>query len=160
MKRREFVGSGLALAATWPMRGFTSLLKGVGEMPAKTLTGAELTLPGSAIEALAAGLRGEVLLAGSPDYDRTRRLWNAAFDKKPAIIARCTGASDVQQAVNFAREHQLLTAVRAGGHSYSGKSSCDGGLMIDLQPMQGVRVDPESKRAYLRVGFTPGSTRS
>jgi len=156
MKRREFVGSGLALAATWPMRGFTSLLKGVGEVPAKTLTGAELTLPGSAIEALAAGLRGEVLLAVSPDYDRTRRLWNAAFDKKPAIIARCTGASDVQQAVNFAREHQLLTAVRAGGHSYSGKSSCDGGLMIDLQPMQGVRVDPESKRAYLESGSLLG----
>lgn len=72
MKRRQFVGSALALAATWPLRGFTSVLKGVGEIPAKTLTGAELGLPGPAIEALAAGLRGEVLLAGSQDYDRTR----------------------------------------------------------------------------------------
>ena len=156
MRRRQFVGSGLALAATWPLRGFTSVLKGVGETPARTLTGADVLLQGSAIEALAAGLRGEVLLPGSQDYDRARRLWNAAFDKKPAIIARCTGASDVQQAVNFAREHQLLTAVRAGGHSYSGKSSCDGGLMIDLQPMQGVRVDPESKRAYLESGSLLG----
>jgi FAD binding domain/Berberine and berberine like len=156
MKRRQFVGSALALAATWPLRGFTSVLKGVGKIPAKTLGGAEVDLPGSAVEALAAGLRGEVLLAGSPDYDRTRRVWNAVFDKKPAIIARCTGASDVQQAVNFAREHQLLTAVRAGGHSYSGKSSCDGGLMIDLQPMQGVRIEPKTKRAYLEAGSLLG----
>ena len=110
-------------------------------MPARNLGGGETVLPGSNIEALAASLRGEVLLAGSKDYDRTRRIWNASFDKKPALIARCTGASDVQQAVAFAREHQLLTAVRAGGHSYSGKSNCDGGLMIDLQPVRGVRVD-------------------
>ncbi|HLJ39222.1 MAG TPA: FAD-binding oxidoreductase [Steroidobacteraceae bacterium] len=156
MKRRQFVGSGLALAAAWPLRGFTSVLKGVGDLQARSLTGGEVTVPGSSIEQLAAGLRGEVMLASSPDYDRTRRLWNAAFDKKPAIIARCTGASDVQQAVNFAREHQLLTAVRAGGHSYSGKSSCDGGLMIDLQPMQGVRVDPEKKRAWVEAGSLLG----
>ena len=156
MKRRHFVSGGLALAAAWPLRGFSSVLKGVGDLPAKTLAGGETVLPGSSIEALAAGLRGEVLLAGNPDYDRTRRLWNALFDKKPALIARCTGASDVRHAVNFAREHQLLTAVRAGGHSLSGKSSCDGGLMIDLQPMQGVRVDPETKRAYLESGSLLG----
>jgi hypothetical protein len=99
MKRRQFVGSGLALAATWPLRGFTSVLKGVGDVPARSLAGGETVLPGSAIEALAAGLRGDVLLAGSQDYDRTRRVWNASFDKKPALIVRCTGASDVQQAV-------------------------------------------------------------
>lgn len=156
MKRRQFIGSGLALAATWPLRGFTSVLKGVGGLPVKGLAGSEIELPGSAIEAFAAGLRGEVLLAGSQGYDQARRVWNAVFDKKPAIIARCTGAADVQKAVNFAREHQLLTAVRAGGHSYSGKSSCDGGLMIDLQPMQGVRIDPEIKRAYLESGSLLG----
>ncbi|HEY3785252.1 MAG TPA: FAD-binding oxidoreductase [Steroidobacteraceae bacterium] len=156
MQRRQFVGASLALAATWPLRGFSSVLKGVGDVSAKALTGGEAVLPGSAIEAFAASLRGEVLLAGSQDYDRARRLWNASFDKKPALIARCTGASDVQQAVVFAREHQLLTAVRAGGHSYSGKSSCDGGLMIDLQPMQGVRVDPQTKRAYLQSGSLLG----
>ena len=156
MKRRQFIGSGLALAATWPLRGFTSVLKGVGGLPVKGLVGSEIELPGSAIEAFAAGLRGEVLLAGSQGYDQARRVWNAVFDKKPAIIARCTGAADVQKAVNFAREHQLLTAVRAGGHSYSGKSSCDGGLMIDLQPMQGVRIDPEIKRAYLESGSLLG----
>ena len=156
MKRRQFVGAGLALAATWPLRGFASVLKGVADLPAKTLSGGETVLRGSSIEAFASGLRGEVLLAGSQDYDRTRRVWNALFDKKPALIARCTGAADVQQAVDFARAHQLLTAVRAGGHSYSGKSSCDGGLMIDLQPMQGVRVDPETKRAWLASGSLLG----
>lgn len=156
MKRRQFVGAGLALAANWPLRGFTSVLKGVGDLPAKTLSGGETVLHGSSIETFAASLRGEVLLAGSDNYHSTRRVWNALFDKKPALIARCTGAADVQQAVNFAREHQLLTAVRAGGHSYSGKSSCDGGLMIDLQPMQGVRVDPETKRAYLASGSLLG----
>ncbi len=156
MQRRQFVGAGFALAATWPLRGFTSVLKGVGDVPAKTLNGGEVVLPGSSVEALAASLRGGLLLAGNQDYDRTRRLWNALFDKKPALIARCTGAADVQQAVNFAREHQLLTAVRAGGHSFSGKSSCEGGLVIDLQSMQGVRVDPEGKRAYLESGSLLG----
>ncbi|MBM2853318.1 MAG: 6-hydroxy-D-nicotine oxidase [Steroidobacteraceae bacterium] len=152
MKRRQFVGAGLALAAAWPFRGFASVLKGIGDLPAKTLTGGGVVLPGSSIEALAASLGGDVLLPDSQDYDRTRRIWNAMFDKKPALIVRCTGASDVRRTVDFAREHQLLTAVRAGGHSLSGKSTCDGGLVIDLQQMQGVRVDPGAKRAYLESG--------
>src|SRR4029077_4221059 len=156
MRRRQFLGTGLALAATWPLRGYTTALKAVGALHDKTLAGSDVTLAGSSIEALAGSLRGDVLLADNPDYDRARRLWNAAFDKKPALIARCTGAADVQQAVNFAREHQLLTAVRAGGHSLSGKSTCDGGLVIDLQSMQGVRVDPEIKRAYLDSGSLLG----
>ncbi len=156
MKRRQFVGAGLALAAAWPLRGFTSVLKDVGDLPAKSLAGGEIIVPGSAIEALAASLRGDVLLASNQDYDRTRRVWNALFDRKPALIARCTGASDVRHAVDFAREHQLLTAVRAGGHSLSGKSSCDGGLVIDLQQMQGVRVDPQARRAYLESGSLLG----
>jgi FAD/FMN-containing dehydrogenase len=156
MKRRRFVSSAVALAATLPMRGFSTALKNVGDVHAKTLAGGDITLKGSSVEALAGDLRGDVLLPGNPDYDRARVVWNAAFDKKPALIARCTGAADVQLAVNFAREHQLLTAVRAGGHSYSGKSSCDGGLMLDLQPMQGVRVDPRTKQAFLESGSLLG----
>jgi hypothetical protein len=156
MRRRQFVGSGLAAAASWPLRGFTSVLKGVGEVPAMGLGGGATVLRGADIQALAASLRGDVLLAGSADYNRVRQVWNASFDKKPALIARCTGAADVQQAVDFARAHQLLTAVRAGGHSYSGKSSCDGGLVIDLQSMQGVRVDPQTKRAYVDSGSLLG----
>ncbi len=156
MKRRHFVGAGLALAAAWPFRGITSVLKGVGDLPAKSLTGGDILLPGSSIEALAASLRGDVLLADNQDYDRTRRVWNAMFDKKPALIVRCTGASDVRRAVDFAREHQLLTAVRAGGHSFSGKSTCEGGFVIDLRQMHGVRVDPEARRAYLESGSLLG----
>jgi hypothetical protein len=78
------------------------------------------------------------------------------FDRHPALIARCTGASDVRLAVDFAREHGILTAVRAGGHSVSGKSTCNGGLVIDLQQMRGVRVDPAARRAYLESGSQLG----
>jgi hypothetical protein len=113
IQRRQFVRSGLALAADRPLRGFNSVLKGVGDVPARSLAGGDTVPPGSAIEALAASLRGEVLLAVSQDYERTRRVWNASFDKRPALIARCTGATDVQQAVAFARDHQLLIAVCA-----------------------------------------------
>ena len=74
MKRRQFVGAGLALAATWPLRGFSSVLKGVGDLSAKTLAGGDVTLPASSIEALAASLRGDVLLANNQDYDRVRRV--------------------------------------------------------------------------------------
>ena len=79
------------------------------------------------------------------------------FDRKPALIACCTGTADVRHAVDFAREHRLLTAVRSGGHSVSGKSTCDGGLVIDLQSMQGVRVEPEmSRRAIVEAGSLLG----
>ena len=156
MKRREFVGAGLTLTAAWPLRGWSAVLKGVGDVAAKSLDGADLTLPGSSVEAFAASLRGELLTPGSADYDARRRVWNGLFDRKPALIACCTGASDVRRAVDFAREHRLLTAVRAGGHSFSGKSTCEGGLVIDLQSMRGVRVDPESRRAYLEAGSLLG----
>jgi FAD/FMN-containing dehydrogenase len=156
MKRREFVGAGLALASTWPFRAWSAVPKGVGDVAAKSLDGADIVLRGSSVESLSASLRGDVLLSGNPDYDRTRRVWNGMFDKHPALIARCTGATDVRHAVDFAREHRLLTAVRAGGHSVSGKSTCDGGLVIDLQQMRGVRVDPEHRRAYLEAGSLLG----
>ena len=156
MKRREFVGAGLALAAALPFRGWSAVLKNLGDVAAKSLDGSDIALRGSSVEALAASLRGDVLLPGNPDYERTRRVWNGMFDKHPALIARCTGSSDVRHAVDFAREHKLLTAVRAGGHSVSGKSTCDGGLVIDLQQMQGVRVDPAARRAYVESGSLLG----
>ena len=152
MKRRTFVGTGLTLAATWPLRGWTAVLKDVGDVAAKSLDGADVNLPGKSVADFAAGLRGDLLLQGSPDYDARRRVWNGMFDRKPALIACCTGTADVRRAVDFARENKLLTAVRSGGHSISGKSTCDGGLVIDLQQMQGVRVDPEQARAYLEAG--------
>ena len=152
MKRREFVGAGLALAASAPLRGWSAILKDVGDVAARSLDGGELNLPGKAVEDFAAGLRGDLLLQGSSAYDARRRVWNGLFDRKPALIACCTGTADVRRAVDFARENRLMTAVRSGGHSISGKSTCDGGLVIDLQQMQGVRVEPDEARAYLEAG--------
>ncbi|MEX0734221.1 MAG: FAD-binding protein [Steroidobacteraceae bacterium] len=156
MKRREFVGAGFALAATWPLPGWSAVLQKSGDLPAKSLDGADLMLPGSSVEAFAASLRGDLLMQGHEAYDGRRRVWNAMFDKKPVLIACCTGTSDVRRAVDFAREHRLLTAVRAGGHSFSGKSTCEGGLVIDLQSMRGVRVDPAARRAYVEAGSLLG----
>ncbi|MGH8204527.1 MAG: FAD-binding oxidoreductase [Steroidobacteraceae bacterium] len=156
MKRREFVGAGLSLAATWPLEGWSAVLENVGDVAAKSLDGADLTIPGSSVEDFAASLRGDLLLRGRGAYDARRRVWNGMFDRKPALIACCTGTADVRRAVDFAREHRLLTAVRSGGHSVSGKSTCDGGLVIDLQSMQGVRVDPAMSRAFVEAGSMLG----
>ncbi len=152
MQRREFLTAGLVAASAWPLSGWSAVLKDIGDLAARSLDGAELMLRGSLIEALAAGLHGDLLMQEHAAYDGRRRVWNAMFDRKPALIACCTGASDVRRAVEFAREHRLLTAVRAGGHSFSGKSTCEGGLVIDLQSMQGVRIDPVARRAYLEAG--------
>ena len=156
MKRREFVGAGLALSTAWPLRGWSAVLKDVGDVAARSLDGADFNLASSSVQDFATSLRGELLLRETPGYDARRRVFNGMFDKKPALIACCTGTSDVRRAVDFAREHRLLTAVRAGGHSISGKSTCEGGLVIDLQAMQGVRVDPEAARAHLEAGSLLG----
>jgi FAD/FMN-containing dehydrogenase len=156
MKRREFVNAGLAIGAAWSVKGWSAVVGNPGDLDARSLDGGELTLPGATVEDFAQRLRGDLLSPGSPAYDARRRVWNGMFDRKPALIACCTGAADVRVAVEFAREHRLLTAVRAGGHSVSGKSTCDGGLVIDLQQMQGVRVDPKARRAYLSAGCLLG----
>jgi FAD binding domain/Berberine and berberine like len=156
MKRREFIGTGLALAAAWPLKGWSAVLKDVGDVAAKMLDGGDVNLPGKAVADLAAGLSGDLLLQGNPAYDARRRIWNGMFDKHPALIACCNGAADVRRAVDFARENRLLTAVRSGGHSVSGKSTCEGGFVIDLQAMRGVRVEPEMARAFVESGSMLG----
>src|SRR5262245_30868773 len=110
----------------------------------------------AAIKDLRANLRGELLQPGDEGYDAARLIWNGMFDKKPAVIARCSGTADVIHAVNFARENRLLTAVRCGGHNSSGSGSCDGGIMIDLSRMKGVRVDATARRAWVQGGATWG----
>jgi FAD/FMN-containing dehydrogenase len=104
------------------------------------------------IEALRASLRGSLLLPADPGYDVSRTLWNGMIDRRPAAIVRAAGASDVMQAVKFAREHGLLLAVRGGGHNIAGKAACDGGLMLDLSAMKSVRVDPVAKLARVEPG--------
>jgi FAD/FMN-containing dehydrogenase len=108
------------------------------------------------IEEVRRNLRGELLTAGQDGYDSARKIWNGAFDRKPAIIMRCAGAADVTCAVDFGAAHELLTAIRAGGHSLSGQSACDGGLMIDLSPMSGIRVDPLARTARVEPGVLLG----
>ena len=89
--------------------------------------------------------RGEIVLPGENSYDKSRQIWNGMFDRKPAVIARCIGNSDVINAINFARNHNLLTAVKGGGHNSAGNVACDDGIMIDLSLIRRVNVDSKSK---------------
>ena len=98
-----------------------------------------------------------MLTRASEGYDVARRVWNGAFDRHPALIARCTSAADVIGAVQFAASHDLLVAVRGGGHSLPGYSVCEGGIMIDLAPMQGVRVDPRTRGVRVEPGVLLGA---
>jgi hypothetical protein len=97
-----------------------------------------------------------VLCPGQDGYDAARTIPNAMIDRRPAAIARCTGAADVIACVRFAGEHDLLVSVRGGGHSVAGKSVCDGGLMIDLSAMKGIRVNPSRKTVRAETGLTLG----
>lgn len=125
-------------------------------LKAMSHTGDDLTIEGSAIESLAGALKGELLTEDSPDYERARLVWNGMIDRRPALIARCRGTADVVDAINFAREHDLLVAVRGGGHNVAGFGTCDGGLVIDLAPMNRVGVDPQARRARVAGGARLG----
>ena len=107
-------------------------------------------------ERLRAGVRGPVILPADPGYDAARAIWNGAIDRRPACIARCTGVADVVAAVGFARERDLLVAVRSGGHGVGGHALCEGGLVIDLSPMKGIRVDPVARTARAEAGVLWG----
>jgi FAD/FMN-containing dehydrogenase len=110
----------------------------------------------AAVDVLRAVVRGPVLTADDERYERARRVFNAAIDRRPALIARCADANDVIASVTVAREHDLALSVRGGGHSVSGKAVCDGGLMIDLSAMKGIRVDPSARSARAETGLTLG----
>ena len=98
----------------------------------------------------------EVLQAGDPGYDAARKIWNGAIDKHPAAIVRCAGVADVIAALRFARQHDLLVAVRGGGHNVAGTASCDGGVVIDLSRLKGIRVDPVRRVARAEPGVLWG----
>ena len=101
-------------------------------------------------------IRGPVIAPDDEGYDAGRAIWNGAIDRRPACIARCTGVADVVAAVRFARERGLLVAVRSGGHGVGGHALCDGGLVIDLSPMKGIRVDPAARTARAEAGVLWG----
>jgi len=160
MKRRDFLNSSLfAAAVTVPGIRAAYAVVGTGEVPdvaAITGDGREITLRGADIRDLAAKMRGQLLVAGDNGYDKARLVLNPSFDKHPALIAQPSGAADVQAAVSFARANNLLVAVKCGGHSASGQSTCDKGLMIDLSNFRGVRVDPKARRAWVDGGTLLG----
>ncbi len=109
------------------------------------------------VDAFRSSLRGPLLQQGDPDYDAARQVWNAMVDRRPALITRCAGAADVIAAIRFAREQGLAISVKGGGHSAAGKAVCDGGLMIDLSLMDGIRVDPVRRTARAEGGVTWGA---
>ena len=104
------------------------------------------------LDALAGGLRGELIRPGDAAYDEARRVWNGMFDRRPAAIARVQGAVDVVAVVDFARESGIELAVRGGGHSSAGYSTVDGGIVLDFSCMRGVRVDASAKTASAQAG--------
>jgi FAD/FMN-containing dehydrogenase len=108
------------------------------------------------LDALRSSFRGELLNRESPGYEERRRVWNGSIDRRPSVIARCASPADVRAAVGFARDEGLLVAVRSGGHSLPGHSVCDDGMVIDLGPMKGVRVDPEAKTVRAQAGLLLG----
>ena len=105
-----------------------------------------------AVAALYEVFRGELIGSGDPGYDAARRVWNGNIDRHPALVACCRGVADVRHAVRFAREQGLLVSVRGGGHSAPGYGTNDGGLVIDLSAMKGIRVDPEARTARAEGG--------
>jgi hypothetical protein len=109
-----------------------------------------------AVDELRASFSGPLIGPGDPAYDEHRKVWNGSIDRRPGLIARCRGVADVRAAVRFARDRELLVAVRSGGHSFPGLSVCDGGILIDLGPMKGIRVDPDGRTARAQAGVLLG----
>jgi FAD/FMN-containing dehydrogenase len=117
---------------------------------------AEARIDKAALGDFEAAFGGQIVSPDDPSYDERRNIWNGSIDRHPALIARCAGVADVLAAVRFAREAGLPVAVRGGGHSFPGHSTCDGGLVIDLSPMKGIRVDPEVRTVRAQAGLLLG----
>jgi FAD/FMN-containing dehydrogenase len=161
IKRRQFLRATLATlpAAALPYGRLFAASEAttLDDVEAVTGTGKQIILKSTDVKDFAARLRGPVLLRSSVGYDTMRRAWNAAFDRHPALIARCSGPADVMEAVKFAAANQLLLSVRGGGHSLSGQSVCEKGLMIDLADMNSARVDPAKRIAVIEGGALLGA---
>lgn len=155
MKRRKFVKSALSSAAIASVP-FTRAK--AADLSAKTLSGEETVLSEAELKGFDESLRGRLFKPNTEGYDQVRKIWNGAWnDKRPALVARCSGIKDVINAVEFARTHDLLVALRGGGHSISGKSICEGGMVIDMSAMDGVHVDPFAQTARLESGVLLGA---
>ena len=128
----------------------------MSEIRLASLQGGTIALGTETITALQQTLRGSVCLPGEAGYDEARTIWNAMIDRHPGAVVRCKGAGDIMRAVQFAREHGVLLAVRGGGHNIAGNAVCEGGLLIDLSQMRSVRVDATRRTARVEPGATLG----
>jgi FAD/FMN-containing dehydrogenase len=164
MDRRRFLRSSLASAVAASMPGTQALAASLLHVPTAipsnidsiTLDGAEVTLRRAAVQELSDSLKGTLLLPDSVAYDQARSLLQAGYDKRPAFVVQPTGAADVQNAVDFARDNSLLLAVKCGGHAAAGFSSCDKGMQIDLSQLRNARVDRAAKTARVAGGSLLG----
>ena len=163
MNRRRFVQTSLAaaMAASFPAsHSLAAVLSGSmkvdADINAVTGDGAEVTLKRAAVQELGDSIRGNLLLPGHEAYEEARLVLNPSFNKHPALIVQVKGVADIKDAVDFARESNLLVAVKCGGHSFSGKSTCDGGMMIDLSTFRSVRVEPDRRIAHVSGGSLLG----
>jgi FAD/FMN-containing dehydrogenase len=159
MNRRHFLHSAVAagVASTLPIRSILAQMTEVtDEIAAVTGSGAQISIEKVAVQELSDSLGGSLLLPANAGYDIARRVLNRSIDRHPALIIQPSGAADIQNAVNFARERELLLAVKCGGHSYSGKSTCDGGMQIDLSSYRHARIDPKTRTAYIAGGSLLG----
>ncbi len=136
MQRRQFIEAAVGAASA-------SVLSGCSTSALRGNTGNTMSID---------EFRGQLINAGDRDYDTARAVWNGAIDRRPALIARCIGTSDVVAAMRFAREHDLEISIRGGGHNVAGTAICDDGVVIDLSSMRGVRVDPVSRKAWVQGG--------
>src|SRR5262245_65656547 len=121
-----------------------------------TLAGTDIELDSAAVTAFKARLHGALLCPEDPPYEQARKVWNGMIDKHPALIAQCTGVADVLHTVHFARAHDLPIAMRCGSHNAAGHATCDGGIVADLTPMKGIRVDAAQRRVHAQGGVVWG----
>ena len=163
MKRRQFLHSSITAAAAVSLptsqvlaAAIAAMTEVAGDINAVTGSGKAILLEQSALKELSDSIRGKLLLSGFDGYDAARRVLNPTIDRHPALIVQPSGAADIMNAVKFARERSMLLAVKCGGHSFSGKSTCEGGMQIDLSTFRSARVDVDTQTAYISGGSLLG----
>src|SRR5438094_1418653 len=155
-RRRAGLDSWSISPARRRVKGLLSRLSGPPCQTTPVATASHAKLDEAAFLELASSLRGELVGPDDPFYDEQRRVWNGWISRRPALVARCTGVADVIAAVQFARRAGVDVAVRSGGHSFPGLSVADDALVVDLGPMKGIRVDPETRTARAQAGVLLG----
>ncbi|MCB2106067.1 MAG: FAD-binding oxidoreductase [Rhodobacteraceae bacterium] len=154
MKRRDFLSSAITVTAA------SSFPVGLGlaaDLQAVAPKGDKVTISEGMVSDLQKSIKGDVVLPDSEQYEAARKIWNASFDKRPSMIVQCADSNDVVSAVQFARTNNVLMAVRCGGHSYSGQSTTNGGLVIDLSRMQNAEVDANARTCRIQGGALLGN---